>query len=75
MGLFDTDDGNDDEADAPDADATAGFEPADRITPHPPGESRRVVDSEAGVVIYATNGANGYGLAAVPLAETDLDEA
>lgn len=68
MGLFDSDDADDSTS----TDATGGFEPADSILPHPPGESKRVIDTEAGVVVYATNGSNGYGLAAVPLADTDL---
>ncbi|QGA82756.1 hypothetical protein [Halomicrobium sp. LC1Hm] len=38
------------------------------------GTCKRVIDEEAGVVLYAVmvNGKEGYGLTAVPIEDTDL---
>ncbi|EJN57869.1 hypothetical protein [Halogranum rubrum] len=39
----------------------------------PNGTIKRVVDEEAGVVLYCYKNANAGGMTAVPLSETDLD--
>jgi hypothetical protein len=47
-----------------------GFEPGDALA----ARGKRVVDEEAGVVLYATvTEAGGYGLAAVPIEDTRLE--
>jgi hypothetical protein len=55
-----------------------GFKTADRITTH---AAKRVIDEEAGVVIYAVKfnsdmnpaaDGGGYGLTAVPIEDTNL---
>ena len=57
----------------------AGFTPADRISPGAasPFDGRwvkRVIDQEAGVVLYAVNiDDNSYRLTAVPIADTKLE--
>jgi hypothetical protein len=73
MGLLSSDD-DDDEAGAK---KRGGFKTDDRITTTP---AKRVIDEEAGVVIYAVNfdrypvtEAGGYGLSAVPIEDTDLN--
>jgi hypothetical protein len=59
MGLL----GNDDD--------TAGFKDADKLGS---ATKKRVIDEEAGVVIYAVAPqSDGYGLAAVPIEDTDLE--
>lgn len=40
-----------------------------------PSELRRVVDEEAGVVLYYVLGSKAAGLTSVPLDQTDLDPA
>jgi len=61
MGLSDdSDDGSD----------RAEFEPAANFS----AITRRTIDREAGVVLYAAyEGGEGYGLAAVPVKDTDLE--
>lgn len=51
----------------------AGFEDGDQVKS---GTTKRVVDEEAGVVLYAwmeRNMAGGVALTAIPIDQTDLD--
>jgi len=49
----------------------AGFDEADKLGA---AEKKRVIDEEAGVVIYAVSPqSSGYGVTAVPIEDTDLE--
>ena len=67
MGFLSSDEDDDDSA------VTAGFDEANQISGSGKHGMKRVVDEEAGVVIYAIDGGNTYSIAAVPLSDTDLD--
>jgi len=51
----------------------AGFEQGEKLSGGAGATLKRVVDEEAGVVIYAADTTNGYAMTAVPLDETDLE--
>lgn len=53
------------------SDKSAGFEQGESISGGG-GNCKRVVDEEAGIVIYAVDAPNGYGVTAIPKSETDL---
>ena len=57
-----------DEVDDPE---TAGFNEADGFTNH--GSAKRVVDEEAGVVLYGLNHKGSFSMTAIPIDETDLE--
>lgn len=67
MGLFDSDESGQD------SESTAGFSPADEISGGRGVAMKRVVDEEAGVVIYAVDAGNSYAMTAVPIEDTDLE--
>ena len=48
---------------------TGGFSEADALEAE---AAKRVIDEEAGVVIYAVSHGQGYGVTAVPLEDTNL---
>ena len=66
MELFGSDDSDDDQSTVD----RAGFAEAEDIKG---GTAKRLVDEEAGVVLYAVAGIDGYGLTAVPIEDTDLE--
>jgi hypothetical protein len=69
MGLFSKSDEEGDETDR------AGFERGKKISSHV-ADTKRVIDEEAGVVLYAVKNlkkGGGYGLTAIPIDETDLE--
>jgi len=61
MGLLGSDDSEDPER--------GGFNPAYKLKG---GYARRVIDEEAGVVIWAVKTKEGYGLTSLPIEQTDL---
>lgn len=67
MGLFDSGDSEQNN------ESTAGFSPADEISGGGGGAMKRVIDEEAGVVIYAVDSGNSYAMSAVPIEDTDLE--
>jgi len=54
-------------------DSSAGFEHGEKLSGGTGANLKRVVDDEAGVVIYAADTTSGYTMTAVPLSETDLE--
>ena len=52
---------------------TAGFSPEDKLGGAGKGGMKRVIDEEAGVVIYAVDAGNSYAMTAVPIEDTDLE--
>ena len=67
MGLFDNSDS------AQGGERTGGFAPADALGGAGKGGMKRVIDEEAGVVIYAIDAGNSYAMTSVPLEDTDLE--
>lgn len=66
MGLFNSDESEDDDAN------TAGFSTEDELG----GigrDAKRVIDKEAGVVIYSITYGQNRSIAAVPIGDTDLE--
>ena len=70
MGLF-SDDGSD-STDSADSDSAVPFNEVEEIAQHSLASGIRIVDEEAGVVVYGINSSGGYGAAAVPLKDTEL---
>jgi len=46
-----------------------GFKPAESVHQ---GTKRRVIDEEAGVVIWVVKYSDGYGMTSLPIEQTDL---
>ena len=67
MGLF-SDDGSD-----TDSDSAVPFKQVEEISQHSFPSGIRILDEEAGVVVYGINSSGGYGAAAVPLKDTELE--
>lgn len=67
MGLF----SQDDDDDEPGKKERGGFKEAEQFS----GNQfyKRVIDEEAGVVLYGAGTNNAYGLAALPIEDTDLE--
>ena len=67
MGLFD----NNDSDDEPDKKDRGGFKEAEYFSGNQ--FRKRVIDKEAGVVIYGVGNNKSFGLAALPIEDTDLE--
>jgi len=63
MGLLGSDDNDDGQT------QRGGFETAEELNK---GFKRRVIDEEAGVVIWAVRCNDGYGMTSLPIEQTDL---
>jgi hypothetical protein len=66
MGLLGSDE------DEPGGGLTAGFDPAESLSGLGKNNMKRVIDEQAGVVIYAIDDKSGYAMTAVPLEHTWL---